>query len=103
MLFRRHDAAAPTNALNGLFDADAVVIGGRGGLPGSEPCLPHRSQRPAASVSQPAHPANQPGSPARKQPAPAMPTPAMPPAARYSSGPAARVWASWVVSRAVSA
>ncbi|MEM9703391.1 MAG: hypothetical protein AAF907_13205, partial [Planctomycetota bacterium] len=53
MLLRRHDAAAFANALNGLFDADAVVIGGRGGLP-SAGCL-ERSHQPVAEVSQPAY------------------------------------------------
>ncbi|QDT16125.1 hypothetical protein CA12_22230 [Alienimonas californiensis] len=108
MLFRHHDAAAHTNALNGLFDADAVVIGGRG-LSIAEP-RKQREPQPAASLSQPGCPV--PGSPvvgvsptttARTVSAVAMPMPSPQTASGRYSGPAARVWASWVVSPAVSA
>ncbi len=103
MLFRHHDAAALANALNGLFDADAVVIGGRGGhgIPSAEPRRGLEPQPCSACVSQPTSPAKQPGMSGR--PAPATARPAALPAVWRTSGPAARAWASWVVSRATSA
>ncbi|NNJ24751.1 hypothetical protein LzC2_08110 [Planctomycetes bacterium LzC2] len=103
MLFRHLDAAALSNALNGLFGADAVVIGGRGGLSGAEPRLVHASCTAVAESPQCMYSAKQPTMPARKTPATATPTPPVTTAEPRLCGPAARVWASWVVSRAVSA
>lgn len=102
MLFRHHDAAALPNALNGLFDADAVVIGGRGGVV-PETCPRHESQPAPAPFSQPDYPtAKRPTTSMRTPLATATPS-ASPALWRMSGGPAARVWASWVVSRAVTA
>ena len=119
MLLRRHDAAAVSNALNGLFGAD-VVIGGSDGLHGSEP------PRGSSQAASPAYPG-----PARQGKRPAMPTggaapattrpattapavttgrpsasrPAPAPAAggRRGGDPGARLWAAWVICRATSA
>ena len=125
MLFRHLDAAAATNARNGLFGADGVLIGGTGGLqgsgyPGSEPCRPHEPMPAADRFSGPVSPAKRPATPRRGPAAPATPVtakaaPARATAAAKTAAPAgrslwglagdpgARVWASWVVSRAVSA
>ena len=123
MLFRHLDAAAATNARNGLFGAADVLIGGTAGIqgsgyPGSEPCRPHEPMPTAGRFSNPVSPAKRPATPGRSPAAPATPAratavlatavaKAAAPAGRSLSGlagdPGARVWASWVVSRAVSA
>ena len=116
MLFRH--LAAATNARNGLFGAADVLIGGTAGIqgsgyPGSEPCRPHEPMPAAGRFSNPVSPAKRPATPGRSPAAPATPARATAvakvaaPAGRSLSGlagdPGTRVWASWVVSRAVSA
>ena len=103
MLFLRRDAAAHSNALNGLFGAD-VVIGGNEG-PRSE----RRPTRQASCYSDPTRPPL--AAPGRQAPTAARgPAPTIAPrkrpatAGRMLAGdPGARLWASWVISRALSA
>ena len=103
MLFLRHDAAAHSNALNGLFGAD-VVIGGNTG-PRSE----HRRACQTPRYSDPTRPPlaapGQSAPTAARGPAPTTAPRKRPATAgRMLAGdPGARLWASWVISRALSA
>jgi len=103
MLFLNHDAAAHANAHNGLFGADAVVIGERVGIR-EDACL-KRVVQPVLPRRQPtAYPTAQSAADTARSPLSTVTsTPAVPAAVRRMDGPAARVWASWVVSQAALA